>query len=142
MVGGPARNAESGVGRFGAFEADLTGSALRRDGQTVKLQDRPFEILVILLERPGEIITREEFRQRLWPADTFVDFDHSLNASINKLRQALDDAAANPRFVETAGRRGYRFIAPTEHTNDSTPQAQSSARQDSTRREMADLRRI
>src|SRR5258708_37010943 len=112
MVGGPARTSASRVVRFGAFEADLTGSALRRDGQTVKLQDRPFEILVILLERPGEIITREEFRQRLWPADTFVDFDHSLNASINKLRQALDDAAANPRFVETAGRRGYRFIAP------------------------------
>jgi DNA-binding winged helix-turn-helix (wHTH) protein/tetratricopeptide (TPR) repeat protein len=102
----------SGVVRFGVFEADLSAGELRRDGRKVKLQDRPFEILVILLERPFEIITREEFRRRLWPADTFVDFDHSLNASINKLRQALDDAAGNPRFVETAGRRGYRFIAP------------------------------
>jgi DNA-binding winged helix-turn-helix (wHTH) protein/tetratricopeptide (TPR) repeat protein len=102
----------SGVVRFGVFEADLSAGELRRDGRKVKLQDRPFEILGILLERPGEIITREEFRQRLWPADTFVDFDHSLNASINKLRQALDDAAGNARFVETAGRRGYRFIAP------------------------------
>src|SRR5215471_6646296 len=98
--------------RFGLFEADFAAGELRKNGLAVKLQDRPFEILAILLERPGELITREEFRQRLWPADTFVDFDHSLNASVNKLRQALDDVADNPRFVATIGRRGYKFIAP------------------------------
>jgi len=79
----------------------------------VKLQDRPFEVLTILVKRPGEVISREEFRKRLWPADTFVDFDASLNTSINKVRQALSDDAENPRFIATVGRRGYRFIAPT-----------------------------
>jgi Tol biopolymer transport system component/DNA-binding winged helix-turn-helix (wHTH) protein len=103
----------SHVVRFGLYEADLTARELRRDGSVVKLQDRPFEVLAILLERPSEVITREEFRQRLWSADTFVDFDASLNTSVNKLRQALSDNAENPRFIATAGRRGYRFIAPT-----------------------------
>jgi DNA-binding winged helix-turn-helix (wHTH) protein/tetratricopeptide (TPR) repeat protein len=107
---------ESGVGsrviRFGLFEVDLGARELRRDARQIKIQDRPFDILSILLEHPGEIVTRDEFRRRLWSADTFVDFDHSLNASINKLRQALDDDAGNPRFVATAGRRGYKFIAP------------------------------
>ncbi len=98
--------------RFGLYEVDFAAGELRKNGFCIKLQDRPFEILKILLERPGEIVTRDEFRQRLWPADTFVDFDHSLNASINKLRQALDDDAENPRFIATAGRKGYRFIAP------------------------------
>jgi len=106
----PARSTR--VMRFGLFEADFAAGELRKSGLKIKLQDRPFEILSILLERPGELVTREEFRQRLWPADTFVDFDHSLNASVNKLRQALDDLADNPRFVATVGRRGYRFIAP------------------------------
>jgi DNA-binding winged helix-turn-helix (wHTH) protein/tetratricopeptide (TPR) repeat protein len=100
--------------RFGLYEADLAAGELRKDGSRVKLQERPFESLKILLERPGEVVTREEFRERLWPADTFVDFDHSLNASINKLRQALNDEADNPRFVATVGRRGYRFIAPVD----------------------------
>lgn len=100
--------------RFGIYEADLAGRELRKDGAKVKLQDRPFEVLTILLERPGDVIAREEFRQRLWPADTFVDFDPSLNTSINKLRQALSDDAENPRFIATVGRRGYRFIAPTD----------------------------
>ena len=108
------------VVRFGVFEVDLNAGELRKDGAKIKLQERPFEILTILLERPGEIITREEFRQRLWPADTFVDFDHSLNASINKLRQALDDPADTPRFVATAGRRGYRFVAPVRGTATAT----------------------
>lgn len=98
--------------RFGLYEADFAAGELRKNGQKIKLQDRPFEILRILLERPGEIVSREEFRERLWSADTFVDFDHSLNASVNKLRQALDDDADNPRFIATTGRRGYRFIAP------------------------------
>ena len=100
------------VVRFGLFEVDLPARELRRNGIVVKLQDRPFEILCVLLERPGDVITRDEFRQRLWPADTFVDFDPSLNTSVNKLRQALSDNAENPRFIATVGRRGYRFIAP------------------------------
>src|SRR5579864_6176633 len=110
--GMPKPERVSRVIRFGLFEADLAAGELRKNGLKIKLQDRPFEILSFLLERPGELISREEFRQRLWPADTFVDFDHSLNASINKLRQALDDPADNPRFVATVGRRGYKFIAP------------------------------
>ncbi len=98
--------------RFGLYEADLAARELRREGAKVKLQDRPFEVLRILLEHPNEVVTREEFRNKLWPADTFVDFDHSLNTSINRLRQALRDDAENPRFVATVGRHGYRFIAP------------------------------
>jgi DNA-binding winged helix-turn-helix (wHTH) protein/tetratricopeptide (TPR) repeat protein/TolB-like protein len=104
----------TGPVRFGPYEADFAGAELRKNGMRIKLQDRPFDILQILLERPGEVITREEFRNRLWPADTFVDFDHSLNASINKLRQALNDDADSPRFVATVGRRGYKFIARVE----------------------------
>jgi Tol biopolymer transport system component/DNA-binding winged helix-turn-helix (wHTH) protein len=103
--------------RCGLIEVNLETGELRNEGLLAKLQDRPLEILSILLEDPGRVITRDEFRQRLWPADTFVDFDHSLNVSINKLRQALGDAAGNPRFVATVGRRGYRFIAPTERLN-------------------------
>ena len=100
--------------RFGLFEIDLETGELRKEGVLTKLQGRPFEILSILLEQPGRAVTREEFCQLLWPADTFVDFDHSLHVSINKLRQALVDSADNPRFVATTGRRGYRFIAPVE----------------------------
>jgi DNA-binding winged helix-turn-helix (wHTH) protein len=96
----PARSAR--VICFGLYEADLGAVELRKNGIKVRLQERPFEILTILLERAGEVVTRDEFRQRLWSAGTFVDFDHSLNASINKLRQALDDRAENPRFVATA----------------------------------------
>jgi DNA-binding winged helix-turn-helix (wHTH) protein/Tol biopolymer transport system component len=98
--------------RFGVFELDLRAGELRRQGHKVKLQEQPFQVLAQLLERPGEIITRDELRTRLWPADTFVDFDHSLNAAIRRLRDALGDSAENPRFVETVARRGYRFLAP------------------------------
>lgn len=98
--------------RFGVFELDLRAGELRRQGHKVKLQDQPFQVLAQLLERPGEIVTRDELRTRLWPADTFVDFDHSLNAAIRRLRDALGDSAENPRFVETVARRGYRFLAP------------------------------
>jgi DNA-binding winged helix-turn-helix (wHTH) protein/Tol biopolymer transport system component len=108
---GPSANPSQLI-RFGLYEADLGARELRRSGAVVKLQERPFAVLAVLLERPGEVVTREEFRERLWPADTFVDFDASLNTSINKLRQALSDTAENPRFIATAGRRGYRFIAP------------------------------
>lgn len=100
--------------RFGVFEVDLKDGELRKNGSKVRLQDQPFQILALLLDRPGELVTREELRNRLWPADTFVDFDHSLNAAIRRLRDALGDAAENPRFVETVARRGYRFLAPVD----------------------------
>jgi DNA-binding winged helix-turn-helix (wHTH) protein len=92
------------------FEADLDSRELRKQGRRIRLQDQPFAVLAILLERPGVVIPREDIRQRLWAADTFVDFEHSLNTAINKLRETLGDAAASPRFVETVARRGYRFI--------------------------------
>jgi cholera toxin transcriptional activator len=100
--------------RFGIYEADARTGELLRDGIKVKLQEQPFQVLLTMLERPGEVITREELRERLWPADTFVDFDHGLNTAINKLREALRDSAANPRFIETRAKRGYRFIAPVQ----------------------------
>jgi Tol biopolymer transport system component/DNA-binding winged helix-turn-helix (wHTH) protein len=98
--------------RFGVFEADLLSGELRKSGVRIKLQDRPFQILAILLAQPGAVVTREELQKRLWPADTFVDFEHGLNTAITKLRQALADDADNPRFIETLPRRGYRFVAP------------------------------
>src|SRR4029079_18389387 len=98
--------------QFGVFEVDLRAGELRRNGSRVKLQDQPLQILTLLLERPGEVGSRDELRTRLWPADTFVDFDHSLNAAVRRLRDALGDSAETPRFVETVARRGYRFIAP------------------------------
>src|SRR6267378_2960672 len=104
-------NDGSWVIHFGVFEADLRAGELRRNGSKVKLQEQPFQILAMLLERPGEIVTREELRARLWSADTFVDFDHGLNSAIRRLRDALGDSAENPSLVETLGRRGYRFIS-------------------------------
>ncbi|MCL5005781.1 MAG: winged helix-turn-helix domain-containing protein, partial [Acidobacteria bacterium] len=98
---------------FGPFEVDLRGGELRKYGLKVKLQEKPFQILAILLNHPGGVVTREELRRQLWPADTFVDFDHSVNTAVNKLREALGDSAENPRFIETLPRHGYRFIAPT-----------------------------
>jgi len=98
--------------RFGVFEADLDSGELRRRGARVRLQERPFRILVALLTRPNEVVTRQQLRETLWAADTFVDFDHGLDAAVNKLREALGDSAANPRFIETLPRRGYRFLAP------------------------------
>jgi DNA-binding winged helix-turn-helix (wHTH) protein/Tol biopolymer transport system component len=97
---------------FGTFEVDLHAGELRRNGSKVKLQEQPFQVLTVLLERPGSVVTREELQKRLWAVDTFVDFDHSLNAAIRRLRDALGDSAENPRFVETVARRGYRFVAP------------------------------
>lgn len=102
--------------QFGVFEVDLRAGELRRNGSRVKLQEQPFQILALLLERPGEVVSREELQTRLWPADTFVDFDHSLNAAVRRLRDALGDSAENPRFVETVARRGYRFLAPVNGT--------------------------
>src|SRR6516165_10965761 len=102
-----------GAVRFGAFEVDLQARELRKRGLRLKLQEKPFQILEMLLERPGEVVTREALRNRLWP-DTYVGFDRSLNTAINTLRRALGDSRENPRFVETHSRRGYRFIAPVE----------------------------
>src|SRR5881227_1594515 len=98
--------------RFGLFQADAAGGTLMRNGVRIKLQDQPFRVLLILLERPGEIVTREELRQKLWAEGTYVDFDGSLNVILKKLRASLDDDSDNPRFIETVPRRGYRFIAP------------------------------
>jgi len=100
--------------RFGTFEADLRAGELRHNGVKIRLQEQPFQVLAMLLERPGEIVTREELHSRLWPADTFVDFDHGLNAAVKRLRDALGDSAENPRFIQTIPRRGYRFVAPVE----------------------------
>lgn len=107
--------------RFGVFEVDLRANELRKKGARIKLQDQPFLILVTLLKQRGEIITREELRRTLWPDGTFIDFDHGLGSAINRLREALGDSAANPRFVETVPRRGFRFIAPIETVSDDTP---------------------
>jgi Tol biopolymer transport system component/DNA-binding winged helix-turn-helix (wHTH) protein len=103
--------------RFGLFELDLVARELRKSGVRIKLQDQPFQILAVLLERPGEIVTREELQKRLWPEDTFVDFDLSLNSAVKKLRQALSDDSENPRFIETLYRRGYRFIGSVNGTS-------------------------
>jgi TolB-like protein/Tfp pilus assembly protein PilF len=100
--------------RFGVFEADLASRELRKNGNKIRLQDQPFQVLTLLLENRGQVVTREELRQKIWPADTFVDFDNSLNAAVNKIREALGDSAENPRFVETLPRRGYRFVASLE----------------------------
>ncbi len=102
--------------RFGAYEADLLSGELRKSGIRLKIQDRPFQILAILLEHPGLVVTREQLQKRLWSEDTFVDFEHGLNTAINKLRDALSDEADNPRFIETLPKRGYRFIAPVSAT--------------------------
>ncbi|HWO28607.1 MAG TPA: winged helix-turn-helix domain-containing protein, partial [Candidatus Acidoferrum sp.] len=97
--------------RFGVFELDLRAGELRKHGLRVRLQEQPFQVLAALLEHPGEVVTREELQKKLWPVDTFVDFDHGLNKTINKIREALGDSAESPRFVETVSRRGYRFLA-------------------------------
>jgi DNA-binding winged helix-turn-helix (wHTH) protein/tetratricopeptide (TPR) repeat protein len=103
--------------RFGAFEVDLRSGEVYKHGIRLKLQDQPFQVLAVLLEHPGDVVTREELHQRLWPSDTFVDFDTGLNSAIKKLRDALSDSAEEPRYIETLPRRGYRFIARVENGN-------------------------
>jgi len=103
------------IARFGVFELDLHAGELRKSGVKLRLQGQPLQVLAVLLERAGELVTRDEFRQKLWPSDTFVDFDHSLNTAINKVREALGDSASTPRYIETLARRGYRFIAPVQN---------------------------
>src|SRR5215468_6963655 len=100
--------------RFGVFEADLRAGELRKQGKRIKLQEQPFQVLMVLLQRPGEVVTHKELRNHNWSPDTFVDFDNSLNTAINKLREALGDSADNPLFIETLPRRGYRFLARVE----------------------------
>src|SRR5258708_12471205 len=105
-------SSRSKIARFGLFEADLEQRVLSKEGLRVRLQGPPFQVLVLLLERPGEIVTREEILQKLWPADTYVAFDDGLNTAIKKLRLALGDSADSPRFIETIPPRGYRFLPP------------------------------
>ena len=100
--------------RFGVFELDLRSGELQKQGRKIRLEGQPVQILICLLENPGELVTREELHRKLWPADTFVNFEHGLNTAVKRLRQALNDSADNPRFVETLPRRGYRFIAPIQ----------------------------
>jgi Tol biopolymer transport system component/DNA-binding winged helix-turn-helix (wHTH) protein len=108
--------------QFGVFELDIDKRELRKNGLRVKLHDQPFRVLALLIERQGEIVSRDELRTALWPADTFVEFDHSLNTAINKIRDALGDSAATPRFIETVPRRGYRFVAPVKNLKSEVPE--------------------
>src|SRR6266404_3741263 len=107
-----ASPAKSNVVRFGIYEFEPHAKELRRGGLRVRLEGQPVAILKMLLDRPGELVTREELQKELWPADTFVDFEHSLNAAVKRLRATLNDSAEHPRYIETLSRRGYRFIAP------------------------------
>jgi Tol biopolymer transport system component/DNA-binding winged helix-turn-helix (wHTH) protein len=111
--------------RFDVFEIDLQAGELRKEGRKVKVQEQPFRVLSLLLQRPGQVVTREELREQLWPADTFVDFDHGLNSAVARLREALRDSADKPRFIETIAKRGYRFVSLLDASNQ--PDANSSA---------------
>jgi serine/threonine protein kinase/DNA-binding winged helix-turn-helix (wHTH) protein len=108
---------------FGPFKLDLRAGELRRNGRKIRLQEQPFRVLRMLLEHPGEVVTREEIRKKLWPNDTIVEFDHSINAAIKRLRDALGDSAEKPRYVETVGRRGYRLMVPVEWAEPASPSA-------------------
>src|SRR4029077_3909091 len=113
-TGGAVIRASNERVRFGSFEVDLHAGELRKGGVKIKLHGQPLDVLAMLLEEPGEMVTREELQRKLWAADTFVDFEHGLNKAINKLREALGESADSPRFVETLPRQGYRFIATVE----------------------------
>ena len=113
--------------RFGTFEADTATGELRRQGIRIKLNAQPFQVLIMLLERPGEVLTRDEIARALWSDGTFVDYDHGVNSALNRIRDALGDTANNPRYVETLARRGYRFVAPVENLFDQTAPSTSSA---------------
>ncbi len=105
-----ASPAPTRIARFGVFEANLGTGELRKNGARISLQEQPFHLLVLLLERPGDVIGREEITKKLWDPDVFVDFDKSLNTAVNKVREALGDSATNPKYVETLAKRGYRFL--------------------------------
>ena len=115
--------------RTGLFEIDFGSGEVHKEGRKVPMQEQPFRVLAILLERPGEVVTREQLQARLWPADTYVGFDEGLNTAIRKLRVTFGDSADNPRFIETAPRRGYRFIAPVKEADAETPQPVENAGQ-------------
>src|SRR4051794_27892917 len=100
--------------RFAAFALDLRAGELRKHGRKIRLQEQPLQILALLLERPGELVTREEIQDKLWPNDTVVDFEYGINSAMTRLRAALGDSAAHPRYIETLARRGYRFVMPVE----------------------------
>jgi DNA-binding winged helix-turn-helix (wHTH) protein/tetratricopeptide (TPR) repeat protein len=127
----PSSTEDSPTLRFDVFTLDLRAGELYRSGYKIKLQEQPFQILAMLLEQPGQVVTREQLRERLWPEDTFVDFDHSLNTAVKKLRQALNDEADKPRFVETLPKRGYRFVGPPVQ-GQQTPQASRGDKTSST----------
>jgi DNA-binding winged helix-turn-helix (wHTH) protein len=114
--------------RFGAFEADAGTGELRRQGMRIKLNAQPFQVLFMLLERPGELLTREEISRELWPDGTFVDYEHGVNSAVNRIREALGDTAGNPRFIETLARRGYRFVAPVERVASSEDSSSPATR--------------
>jgi len=107
-------NREARLLRFGVFEVDLDAGELRKNGARIRLQEQPFQVLTALLQNAGQVVTRDHLRKKIWPADTLVDFDHSLNTALNKIRESLGDSASSPRFVETLARRGYRFIASVD----------------------------
>src|SRR5438309_5263788 len=111
--------------KFDEFEADVRAAELRRNGTRLKLQLQPFQVLVALLERPQVVVTREELRQRLWPQDTFVDFDHGLNTAMVKLRDVLGDSASQPKLIETIAKRGYRFLGTAEVISEQAASAES-----------------
>ena len=111
--------------RFDVFVVDPRAGELLKEGRKIKLQEQPFRVLFLLLQKCGEVVTRDELRQELWPADTFVDFDHGLNSAVARLREALGDSAEKPRFIETVAKRGYRFIAPIR-ANEEAPTAAGS----------------
>jgi len=125
MIEMPTAARSANTVRFEVFEVDLRAQELYKAGRKIKLQVQPFQVLAMLLERPGEVVTRDEMQKRLWPADTFVDFDHSLNTAIKKLRQALGDDKKKPRFVETLPKRGYRFLATVKTPATSAPAAET-----------------
>src|SRR3982750_3704808 len=118
--------ANGGRIRFGVFEADLRAGELRKCGIRIKLQSQPFKLLTVLLNRRGEIVSREELQQQLWGTETVVNFDHSLGTAINKVREALGDSAETPRYIETLAKRGYRFVAPLAEPGPTAPLAPSA----------------
>jgi DNA-binding winged helix-turn-helix (wHTH) protein len=126
----PSSNREAKLLRFGVFEVDLAAGELRKNGARIRLQEQPFQVLTTLLQNAGQVVTRESLRETIWNSDTFVDFDHSLNTAINKIRDALGDSASSPRFVETLARRGYRFLASVDtiETLDPPPPTQPKVR--------------
>src|SRR5271168_1776804 len=114
----PTPNPYQATVRFGVYELDLHAGVLRKNGMRIRCQEQPLQVLAALLEHPGELVCREDLRRRVWPEDTFVDFDHALNTAVKKIRAALNDDADFPRYIETVPRRGYRFVAPvTEEAN-------------------------